>query len=57
MKYHIKNDISKKELRKHGLKPLPLMKADNNEPKRNRPNTDGVRLDIERDKDIERTEG
>ena len=58
MKYHIKNKISRREIKKHGKKliPLSLMRRED-EIDRDRVDIDGVRPDNVCDKDSKSTEG
>lgn len=58
MPYHIKNKCSKREIRKHGKKliPLSLMRRED-EIDRDRAYSDGVRPDNVCDKIVQGTEG
>ena len=57
MKYHIKNKISRREIKKHGKKmiPLSLMRRED-EIDRDRVDSDGVRTDNVCDKIVQGTE-
>jgi hypothetical protein len=62
MKYHIKNQISKKAIKKISNHPLPTLlmahitDKELNEPKTNRTNTDGIRMDSYGNQVIKRPE-
>ena len=51
MKYHIKNKISRKEIRKQGLKPIPLMEV-SDDFRRSGTNTGGDNQDTDDSQDV-----